>query len=175
MSTLPPSRQGAPAAGRRATVFAAAAVVAMVDLGVKVWAQAVVPPTGIEAGPVDLRLGFNPGVAFSFAAEAPPGVVLAVTAVVTAGVAALVYRAAPSGSRLQLPAFAAVLGGAVANLTDRAGDGVVTDYLHSGWWPTFNLADAAIVAGVILLVLSNVVRNGPDRADAPAGARGARR
>ncbi|MER7070612.1 signal peptidase II [Terrabacter sp. NPDC000476] len=156
-------------------MFAAAAVVAMVDLGVKVWAQAVVPPTGIEAGPVDLRLGYNPGVAFSLAAAVPPGVVLTVTAVVTAGVAAVVYRAAPSGSRLQMTAFAAVLGGAVANLTDRAVDGVVTDYLHSGGWPTFNRADAAIVVGAVLLVLSNVVRNGPVRTDGPAVARGARR
>ncbi|MDI3422275.1 signal peptidase II [Streptomyces luteolus] len=39
-----------------------------------------------------------------------------------------------------------------ANLIDRAADGVVTDYLHSGWWPTFNLADAFIVCGGLLLV-----------------------
>ena len=58
--------------------------------------------------------------------------------------------------RLRLAAFAAVLGGVVANLTDRAGHGVVTDYLHSGWWATFNFADAAIVAGFILLVLSSM-------------------
>ena len=46
----------------------------------------------------------------------------------------------------------------MANLTDRLGDGVVTDYLHSGWWPTFNLPDVAIVAGSVLLVLAEFRR-----------------
>ena len=68
----------------------------------------------------------------------------------------MVWTGAPTATRLRLAAFAAVLGGAVANLTDRARDGVVTDYLHSGWWPTFNLADTAIVTGALLLVLSSM-------------------
>ena len=76
---------------------------------------------------------------------------------------------APTATRLRLAAFAAMLGGAVANLTDRARDGIVTDYLHSGWWPTFNLADTAIVTGAILFVLSSL---GPPRA---AGNHEARR
>ena len=38
-------------------------------------------------------------------------------------------------------------GGAFANVIDRARDGVVTDYLHTDWWPTFNLADAFISVG----------------------------
>lgn len=33
---------------------------------------------------------------------------------------------------------------------------MVTDYLHTGWWPTFNLADALIVRGAILPVLATV-------------------
>ena len=56
-------------------------------------------------------------------------------------------------------ALAAVLGGALANLAnlaDRAADGVVTDYLHTGWWPTFNLADTAIATGAALLVLAEL-------------------
>jgi signal peptidase II len=35
---------------------------------------------------------------------------------------------------------------------------MVTDYLHTGWWPTFNLADALIVRGAVLLVLATVLR-----------------
>ncbi|WP_413617344.1 signal peptidase II (plasmid) [Gordonia rubripertincta] len=49
--------------------------------------------------------------------------------------------------------FAAVLGGALTNLIDRAADGVVTDYFHTGWFPTFNLADTFITIGVVLIVL----------------------
>lgn len=46
-----------------------------------------------------------------------------------------------------------VLGGAVANLVDRATDGTVVDLFDLGWWPTLNLADAFITIGVGLLVL----------------------
>jgi signal peptidase II len=49
--------------------------------------------------------------------------------------------------------LAAILAGALANLIDRAADGVVTDYLHTGWFPTFNLADTLITLGAALLVL----------------------
>ena len=48
----------------------------------------------------------------------------------------------------------AVIGGAVANVIDRARDGVVTDYLHTGWWPTFNLADTFLVVGCITIALA---------------------
>ena len=46
-----------------------------------------------------------------------------------------------------------MIGGAVANVVDRARDGVVTDYLHTGWWPTFNLADTFLVIGCIVIAL----------------------
>ena len=150
-------RQGRRPANRRVIVLAAAAAIAAIDLGAKAWAQASLPMEGYEAGPVDLRLAYNPGVAFSLAARAPAAAVIAVTALVTAVLAVFVWRSAPTATRLRLAAFAAVLGGAIANLADRAADGVVTDYLHSGWWPTFNLADTAIVSGAVLLVLSSMV------------------
>lgn len=44
------------------------------------------------------------------------------------------------------------LGGAVGNLTDRLRFGQVTDFIQLAFWPVFNLADASIVVGVILLV-----------------------
>lgn len=43
------------------------------------------------------------------------------------------------------------LGGAVGNLFDRIQLGHVTDFLDFGPWPIFNLADTAIVSGVVLL------------------------
>ena len=139
---------------RRLWVAAAAAAVAAVDLTAKAWAQRDLSATGVELGPVDLRLGYNPGVAFSVGAEAPARLVIAVTATITAAVAVIAWRAARSGGRAQLAALALILGGAVANLVDRAADGVVTDYLHTGWWPTFNLADTAIVTGALLFALT---------------------
>ena len=57
-------------------------------------------------------------------------------------------RAAASGCPPGL-----LVGGALGNLADRVRDGAVTDFIDLPAWPTFNLADVAIVAGVLLLVL----------------------
>lgn len=43
------------------------------------------------------------------------------------------------------------LGGALGNLTDRLRFGHVVDFLDFPYWPTFNVADSAIVVGVALL------------------------
>jgi signal peptidase II len=49
------------------------------------------------------------------------------------------------------------LGGTLGNLADRVLRGTVTDYISVGVgatrWPTFNIADASIDVGIILLVL----------------------
>lgn len=50
----------------------------------------------------------------------------------------------------------AALGGAAANLVDRWRRGAIVDFIAIGRWPPFNLADAAIVSGVGLLLLSFV-------------------
>ena len=158
-------------AHRRLALAAAAAGVAAVDLTAKAWAQNRLSATGVELGPVDLRLGYNPGVAFSLGAEAPAWLVVAVTAVITAAVAVFAWRAARDGRRALLAALALILGGAVANLVDRAADGVVTDYLHTGWWPTFNLADTAIVTGGLLFAITTWRSDeGESRAAARRGA-----
>lgn len=108
----------------------------------------------IDLGLISLRLIYNPGVAFSLGAGLPAWVVLGVTGVITAAIAVYGFRTAqitPLTGRIGL---AAILAGAAANLIDRAGDGVVTDYLHTGWFPTFNLADTFITLGAALLILA---------------------
>lgn len=50
----------------------------------------------------------------------------------------------------------AALGGAAGNLADRFRHGAIVDFIAIGRWPLFNLADAAIVAGVGLVVWSFV-------------------
>ena len=77
---------------------------------------------------------------------------MAVTAAIAVALAYAWHRAPNAGS-VERIAGGAVIGGAVANVIDRARDGVVTDYLHTGWWPTFNLADAFVVTGFIVLAV----------------------
>ncbi len=47
-------------------------------------------------------------------------------------------------------AIGAALGGASSNLFDRLWRGGVVDFIDLGFWPVFNVADVAIVAGVAI-------------------------
>lgn len=97
-----------------------------------------------------LRLSHNPGVAFGLGTSLPGGVVTALTAAVTVAIAVAAVRGALPG---RIPA-GLILGGAIGNLGDRLVDGTVIDYLDLGWWPSFNLADAALTVGCIALAIS---------------------
>jgi signal peptidase II len=55
-----------------------------------------------------------------------------------------------------------LLGGALGNLLDRAREGAVTDFIDLPLWPAFNVADMAITAGVLTLLLSLEVGRGDD-------------
>jgi signal peptidase II len=44
----------------------------------------------------------------------------------------------------------AALGGATANVVDRLWRGGVVDFIDLRFWPVFNLADCAIVGGIVL-------------------------
>ena len=53
-----------------------------------------------------------------------------------------------------------ILGGALGNLIDRLFIGFVTDFIrirlwfiHSFWWPNFNIADAGVTVGAIILII----------------------
>lgn len=48
--------------------------------------------------------------------------------------------------------LSAIVGGAIGNLIDRIKFGYVVDFIDFRVWPVFNIADCAIVIGVILLI-----------------------
>ena len=50
--------------------------------------------------------------------------------------------------------FGLALGGATGNLSDRLARGSVVDFIALGWWPAFNVADTALVVGLIVTVWS---------------------
>lgn len=56
------------------------------------------------------------------------------------------------------PALSLILGGAVGNAVDRIRLGHVVDFLDFRVWPIFNVADAAITAGVGLILLTLFLR-----------------
>ncbi len=59
-------------------------------------------------------------------------------------------------SKLTTVGCGLILGGAAGNLHDRITSGEVTDYVHFSFWYIFNAADAAIVVGVGMLLISSL-------------------
>ncbi len=91
----------------------------------------------------------NPGAAFGILAYKTP-VFVGVTLLVVLIILAAYHYLTPERVYLRL-ALAMMLGGALGNLLDRLRFGYVIDFLDFRIWPVFNLADMAIVGGVILL------------------------
>jgi len=98
----------------------------------------------------------NKGAAWSFLANQDWGlyVLAAISAVITIVILFFIYRSV----NVRLKACLTIIcSGSIGNLIDRVRDGGVTDFLdfHFGSYvfPTFNLADMAIVCGTILLCL----------------------
>lgn len=143
---------------------AAAAVTLAVDQANKLWLIFVF---GIGARqPVALTPFFdvvfakNPGISYSlFSArtEVQRYLLLAITLVATACIAFWLWRAR---SRLVAFALGLIVGGALGNAYDRLAYGFVADFYHfhvgSFSWYIFNLADAAIVIGVGLLIVDSL-------------------
>ncbi len=117
-------------------------------------------PVRVIDGFFSLTLVLNPGLAFGMLSETPAGwrwlvALLSIGALVVLAVVGL--RMLPMGGRLTPFALGLIFGGAVGNLIDRARFGAVVDFLDFYWrgyhWPAFNVADASISVGVVLLAL----------------------
>jgi signal peptidase II len=133
--------------------LAACGLVVAIDQGSKAIATSALAPG--ERSEVLPGLAFenvrNKGVAFGLAGDVST-LLIGATIVALLGVLVFLAVRGRAGWALWLPA-ALLVGGALGNLADRARQGSVTDFIDLPLWPTFNLADVAIVAGVILLVL----------------------
>ena len=145
----------------RVAILATALLLAAVDLAVKATAVTSLSKP-VDLGILELRVGYNPGVAFSLGDTLPSSVVVVATAAITLAMATYVVVAAPTPGRWSVAGFVLATGGAIGNLVDRTTDGVVTDYLHTGWFPTFNLADILITIGAAALLWGALREPGPE-------------
>jgi signal peptidase II len=156
---------------RRWKIFLIVGVVSLVaDQVTKLWARHSLPtvpgPGGRTYGmPVevipnfwDWRLSHNPGSAFGlFSSTDGARIFLSVIGILAVfAIFWMVKKAREDQTRLSV-ALGLVVGGAVGNLVDRVGFGVVTDFVvwkyGSTEWPTFNVADVTLVVGVALLFI----------------------
>jgi signal peptidase II len=105
----------------------------------------------------------NTGAAFGmFNSLEFPGKTVVLTLIATLALGGVAWYAAsvPPADRLARLGVAAILGGAIGNLIDRATAGYVLDFVDASWngwhfW-AFNVADAAITIGVILMIFDLV-------------------
>jgi len=76
--------------------------------------------------------------------------------IIVVGLILFLYDKIPDNRCFQL-SVAAILGGTFGNLIDRINLGFVVDFIDFGFWPAFNIADAAITIGAIFL-LYNIIK-----------------
>ena len=140
-------------------------LVVVVDQLTKIWAEnrlTVGPcrPGGDEC--IDLVLGIrfhlvhNQGAAFSTGPQLGPlfGVVAFLMTLV------LFNLARKRTDFLGQVLLGLIAGGAIGNLIDRVAraddgflSGAVIDFIDLQWWPVFNVADSAVVVGVVALIV----------------------
>lgn len=99
-----------------------------------------------------LTLVFNTGTAFGLFKNLN-GFFVVISAFVITLIALYVFRQRSIGFFYTL-SLGLIMGGAAGNLVDRVKFGNVVDFLDFRVWPVFNVADASITIGIILLVRS---------------------
>ena len=144
--------------------LAIAAIVILFDWWTKQWASGALElyrPQPVFTG-FNLTLAHNYGAAFSFLHDQSgwqrwllSGLAIMVSLFILVWMLRL-----PANEKLTGASLALILGGAIGNLIDRLQLGYVVDFIdvyYRDWhWPAFNIADSAITAGVILLIIDSL-------------------
>ncbi|MDY0003493.1 MAG: signal peptidase II [Polyangia bacterium] len=134
------------------------------------------PPVEVFDGALRLSITGNSGAIFGLGRKIPEGLkrplFVGMSLVAMAFITALIWGSQPN-QRLRRIGLAAILAGALGNLIDRLGNDYVVDFIdwYGGFrWPTFNVADIAITAGVLLTLLDLWLHPDPVRIAGPRAA-----
>jgi signal peptidase II len=155
-STNDPASPSRPT-GRPLLATAIVLGVLLVDQLSKLWAVRDLAdgPITVIGDDIGFALTRNTGSAFSLFQAFTP-----LLAIVAIGVAVLLVRAVRrTRDLLMVIGLSLVLGGALGNLVDRLFrspgflKGAVVDFVHVSSFPTFNVADAAITIGAVIIVI----------------------
>ena len=142
-------------------------VVIVLDQVSKAWVLDSLPeyqPVVVIDGFWNWYRSYNTGAAFSFLSDAGGWQKWMFTglAFVISGLLAFWLSRTPRRDwRTALP-FALVIGGALGNVIDRIRHGHVVDFIQWHWqghaWPSFNIADSAIVVGAVGIALFGLLQ-----------------
>jgi len=109
----------------------------------------------------NLVLVWNRGVSFGMFNDAGAAGPWILSALAIAVVFGLLYWLRQAENFLTTAALGLVIGGAIGNVIDRFRFGAVVDFLDlhiAGYhWPAFNVADAAICVGAVMLLLDGLL------------------
>ncbi len=140
-----------------------AIIILVADQWTKHWAIASLKPVGsieVISGFFRLTYATNRGVAFSMFADSELNVrlIFATVSAIAALLVMIFLLRTPTSKVKTNTALSLLLAGIIGNLIDRVRLGEVIDFLdfHLGeryTWPTFNVADAAICIGAVLLAI----------------------
>ncbi len=156
--------------------FTAASIACVLDQASKIWLLKVFDLADrgvVKVMPfVDVVLTWNTGISYGWFQQEGPFGQWALLALKVVAVALLWLWLAKASSRLSAIALGLIIGGAIGNGIDRLVYGAVADfallYLQTAtWrfnWYVFNLADVAIVAGVIGLLYESLVGDSAPKA-----------
>lgn len=157
-----------PARGSRIALTAAVAALSLaLDLGTKAWAWNTLrdaPGWIVRKGLLHFEFAFNTGSAFGFLRDASWSRFFFIAITLAAiGYLARLVQTLPAKGKAAFVAIGLIAGGALGNLYDRlfrvyegaygVVDFIVVFYWPGQRWPAFNIADAVLVAGVILFLL----------------------
>jgi signal peptidase II len=146
-----------------------AALACVIDQASKAWVLYSFDLINLRAVPIapflDFALTWNKGISYGWLQQETALGQWLLLAFKVVAVAALWAWLARVGTRLSALALGLIIGGAVGNAIDRLVYGAVVDFilLHLDTvngrfnWYVFNLADAAIVAGVVGLLYESVI------------------
>lgn len=159
-------------------VLLVAAVVIGLDQWTKAWVRATIPNLGDTLFIPGLGEYFlfehvhNYGAAFGIL-QSFGGFFVVVAVIVTIAILIYVWHIPPTQTLIRF-LLGLQLGGALGNAIDRLHQGYVTDFVKMGipdvyYWPNYNIADSAIVCGVIglgiYIIVDDVRRQRAERSE----------
>jgi signal peptidase II len=152
---------------KNATILVVALVVFILDLLAKRWVMAgFLPGESRIVIPHLLKWTYEQNVRGAFGLFGSNAGLLIGMAILVLLIFWLSFRDAARNSLVVRIAFGMIVGGALGNIVDRVQHHFVVDFIdfYRIWPNIFNVADACITTGVILLILSSLVKPSRRRA-----------
>ncbi|MCH7739933.1 MAG: signal peptidase II [Chloroflexi bacterium] len=158
MTPVPDLPLGAKTHHRRLLLIVFGATLAT-DVFSKIAISQLIPDSSLAiVGDVQLRILYNSQAPFGLGNSALGSSTLAVAALAMIGILTWAWLAR---SRAWFP-VGIMTGGAAGNLLDRLSGGSVLDWIDPGFAGVFNIADLAIVTGLVLFVFASFAESPPE-------------